>query len=68
MTAAYTAAGAVIPPSARGAGFGVLTTASLVGLAISPIVSGMLGGDQHPRGVSRSIPSRSSRLPSPFRA
>jgi len=41
-TAAYTAAGAVIPSSARGAGFGLLTTASLVGLAISPIVNGFL--------------------------
>ena len=41
-TAAYTAAGAVIPASARGAGFGLLTTASLVGLALSPIVSGFL--------------------------
>jgi MFS family permease len=42
-TAAYTAAGGVIPASARGAGFGLLTTASLVGLALSPIVSGFLG-------------------------
>jgi DHA1 family multidrug resistance protein-like MFS transporter len=41
-TAAYTAAGAVIPSSARGAGFGLLTTASLVGLALSPIVNGFL--------------------------
>jgi DHA1 family multidrug resistance protein-like MFS transporter len=41
-TAAYTAAGAVIPASARGAGFGLLTTASLVGLALSPIVNGLL--------------------------
>jgi DHA1 family multidrug resistance protein-like MFS transporter len=43
MTAAYTAAGSVIPAGARGAGFGVLTTASLAGLALSPIVSGLLG-------------------------
>jgi DHA1 family multidrug resistance protein-like MFS transporter len=41
-TAAYTAASAVIPGSARGAGFGLLTTASLTGLAISPIASGLL--------------------------
>ena len=41
-TAAYTAAGAVIPARARGAGFGLLTTASLVGLALSPIVNGLL--------------------------
>ena len=33
----------MIPASARGAGFGLLTTASLVGLAVSPIVSGLLG-------------------------
>jgi DHA1 family multidrug resistance protein-like MFS transporter len=43
MTAAYTAAGTVIPASARGAGFGLLTTASLIGLALSPVVSGFLG-------------------------
>jgi DHA1 family multidrug resistance protein-like MFS transporter len=41
-TAAYTAAGSVIPPTARGAGFGLLTTASLTGLAISPILNGLL--------------------------
>src|SRR5262245_13577659 len=42
-TAAYTAAAGVLPSTARGAGFGLLTTASLTGLAISPIVSGLLG-------------------------
>jgi MFS transporter, DHA1 family, multidrug resistance protein len=42
-TAAYTAATTVIPMDARGAGFGLLTTASLVGLAVSPIVNGLLG-------------------------
>jgi MFS transporter, DHA1 family, multidrug resistance protein len=42
-TAAYTAAAGVIPANVRGAGFGLLTTASLVGLAVSPIVSGLLG-------------------------
>jgi MFS family permease len=41
-TSAYTAATAVMPPGARGAGFGLLTTASLVGVAISPIVAGLL--------------------------
>ena len=41
-TAAYTAASSVMPASSRGAGFGLLTTASLVGLALSPIVSGFL--------------------------
>jgi len=43
MTAAYTSAASVIPPAVRGAGFGLLTTASLIGLAVSPIVSGLLG-------------------------
>jgi DHA1 family multidrug resistance protein-like MFS transporter len=42
-TAAYTAASSVMPGTARGAGFGLLTTASLAGLALSPIVSGILG-------------------------
>jgi MFS family permease len=42
-TAAYTAAGAVIPHEARGAGFGLLSTGSLAGLAISPVVCGLLG-------------------------
>ncbi len=42
-TAAYTAAGSVMPAKARGAGFGLLTTASLTGLALSPIVAGFLG-------------------------
>jgi MFS family permease len=42
-TAAYTAASSVIPPAARGAGFGLLTTASLTGLALSPILNGLLG-------------------------
>jgi MFS family permease len=41
-TAAYTAASSVIPAAARGAGFGLLTTASLVGLAVSPIANGLL--------------------------
>ena len=31
-----------MPASARGTGFGLLTTGSLTGLAVSPIVSGML--------------------------
>jgi MFS transporter, DHA1 family, multidrug resistance protein len=41
-TTTYTAASAVIPASARGAGFGLLTTASLTALAVSPILSGLL--------------------------
>ncbi|MFL6280240.1 MAG: MFS transporter [Vicinamibacterales bacterium] len=42
-TAAYTAASGVMPATGRGAGFGLLTTASLTGLALSPIVNGILG-------------------------
>ena len=41
-TTTYTAASAVIPASARGAGFGLLTTASLPALAVSPVLSGLL--------------------------
>ena len=33
----------MIPAGARGAGFGLPTTASLVGMAVSPLVSGLLG-------------------------
>jgi MFS family permease len=44
MTASYSAAGAVIPPDAHGAGFGVLTSAALVGMATSPLIAGFVGG------------------------
>jgi len=44
MTASYTAAGRVIPAGAHGTGFGVLTSASLTGMAISPFVAGLLAG------------------------
>jgi MFS family permease len=44
MTASYSAAGSVIPPGAHGTGFGVLTSASLVGMASSPFIAGFLGG------------------------
>jgi MFS family permease len=44
MTASYTAAGSVIPARAHGAGFGVLTSASLTGMASSPLIAGFLGG------------------------
>jgi DHA1 family multidrug resistance protein-like MFS transporter len=42
-TSTYTAATGVMPATARGAGFGLLSTASLTGLALSPIMSGILG-------------------------
>jgi MFS family permease len=44
MTASFSAAGSVIPPGAHGAGFGVLTSASLIGMAASPFAAGVLGG------------------------
>jgi len=40
-TSAYTAAGAVIPTAVHGTGFSFLTSASLAGLALSPVVSGL---------------------------
>ena len=43
MTAAYSVAGALIPPDAHATGFGVMTTASLIGLAFSPVVAGFVG-------------------------
>jgi DHA1 family multidrug resistance protein-like MFS transporter len=43
MTASYSAAGRVIPAGAHGAGFGLLTSASLTGMASSPFVAGFLG-------------------------
>jgi MFS transporter, DHA1 family, multidrug resistance protein len=43
MTSAYSAAARVIPAGAHGSGFGVLTSASLTGLAVSPVVAGLLG-------------------------
>jgi DHA1 family multidrug resistance protein-like MFS transporter len=44
MTAVYATAGAVVPRSAQGAGFGLLNSASLTGVAASPVVAGLLGG------------------------
>ena len=42
-TVAFSAAGSVIPSHVHGASFGFLTSASLVGSAISPILSGLVG-------------------------
>jgi MFS family permease len=42
-TAVYTAAGSTLPDDVRGAGFGLFASASLSGLAISPMVAGFLG-------------------------
>jgi MFS family permease len=43
FTTIYTVAGQRVPEQARGVAFGYLTTASLSGLALSPVVSGLLG-------------------------
>lgn len=43
MTTAYTVAGGLLPADAHVTGFGLLTTASLVGLAVSPVIAGFLG-------------------------
>jgi MFS family permease len=44
MTAAYTLGGRLLPADGHATGFGVMTTASLVGLAVSPIVAGFISG------------------------
>jgi hypothetical protein len=44
MTAAYTWGGRLLPADGHATGFGVMTTASLVGLAVSPIVAGFISG------------------------
>jgi MFS family permease len=43
MTAAFTAGGSVIPPAVHSAAFGFLTGASLIGVAVSPVLSGLVG-------------------------
>ena len=42
MTASFTAAGSVIPRHAHGASFGFLSSASLIGFAVSPVLSGLV--------------------------
>jgi MFS family permease len=44
QTAAFSAAGAVIPADAHGVSFGFLTSASLIGSAVSPVLSGLVVG------------------------
>lgn len=43
MTAAFAAAGSAIPAGLQATGFGFLTTASMSGVAVSPVLSGLLG-------------------------
>jgi MFS family permease len=42
VTAAYTAGGRVVPAASHATGFGFLTGASLGGLALSPVLAGLL--------------------------
>ena len=42
MTASFTAAGSVIPRHVHSASFGFLSSASLIGFAVSPILSGII--------------------------
>jgi len=42
MTTTFTAAGSVVPRQAHGVGFGFLSSASLVGSAVSPVLSGLV--------------------------
>lgn len=44
MTAAFTTGGALLPSDAHATGFGLMMTASLIGLAVSPIVAGLISG------------------------
>ena len=42
-TTIYAVAGGLLPADAHATGFGVMTTASLLGLAVSPVVAGAIG-------------------------
>ncbi len=42
-TAIYSVAGALLPADAHATGFGIMTTASLLGLAVSPVAAGLIG-------------------------
>jgi MFS family permease len=42
-TTIYAVAGGLLPADAHATGFGIMTTASLMGLAVSPIVAGFIG-------------------------
>jgi MFS family permease len=42
-TAIYSVAGALLPADAHATGFAIMTTASLLGLAVSPVAAGVIG-------------------------
>ena len=52
-TTIYAVAGSSLPPDAHATGFGVMTTASLLGLAVSPVMAGFIGGIRIAAGVCR---------------
>jgi hypothetical protein len=43
LTAAFTAAGLVVPAAAHATGFGLMTGSGLAALALSPVASGLIG-------------------------
>ncbi len=43
-TTIYSVAGGLLPADAHSTGFGIMSTASLMGLAVSPVVAGFIGG------------------------
>jgi DHA1 family multidrug resistance protein-like MFS transporter len=42
-TTIYSVAGGLLPSDAHATGFGIMSTASLIGLAVSPVVAGIIG-------------------------
>ena len=48
ITTAFASGGAVIPQDVHATAFGFLTSASLIGVAVSPVVSGLLGAQSIP--------------------
>lgn len=46
MTAAFTFGGALLPADAHATGFGLMMTATLIGLAASPIIAGFISGPE----------------------
>jgi DHA1 family multidrug resistance protein-like MFS transporter len=43
-TTVYAVAGSLLPSDAHATGFGLMTTANLMGLAVSPVIAGVIGG------------------------
>ncbi len=43
-TTVWSVAGSLLPADAHATGFGLMTTANLIGLAFSPVIAGLIGG------------------------